>query len=173
LKADASVLLVDADLRSRRLAPLLGLPDSPGLSDVLAGSAALEEAVVRTEPLANLCVLPAGSASPNPAELFDSPAWPALAGRIRREFQYAVVDCPPAGAVADYDLVQAQCDGLVVVVRPDATKIGPCLETLAAAPRDKLIGIIVNCAPDWFLERRRRGYYGYYGSYGAGAAARR
>jgi tyrosine-protein kinase Etk/Wzc len=54
------ILAVDADFRQGRLATLLKTPNSPGLADVIAGRATLDQAI-RTTPLPNLLVLPAGA----------------------------------------------------------------------------------------------------------------
>ena len=37
-------------------------------------------------------------------------------------------------AVADYDLIQAACDGVVVVVRPDHTNRKACFELIDKVP---------------------------------------
>jgi uncharacterized protein involved in exopolysaccharide biosynthesis len=62
-------LLVDADLRKPMVsAVFFGEHRKPGLSDVLSGQVAFEEAVIATE-IENLSILTAGSRAPNPAEL--------------------------------------------------------------------------------------------------------
>jgi capsular exopolysaccharide synthesis family protein len=151
LKTESKVLLLDADFRRSTVHSALGLPETPGLGDVLKGSCELDEALVHAEQLANLYVLSAGSSVANPAELLDSPRWVALCGKVRSLFRYIILDSPPITAVTDYDLIQASCDGVIVVVRPDHTKRALCLKTLAAVPQDKLLGVILNCVSPWFL----------------------
>ena len=62
------VLLVDADLRRPGVHKALGLQNTSGLSTVMTGGAASEEAIVPTE-IPNLYVLTAGPPPPQPAEL--------------------------------------------------------------------------------------------------------
>jgi capsular exopolysaccharide synthesis family protein len=160
LKEGAKVLLIDADLRRSSIADLLGLPAEPGLADVLAGRCVAAEAVTRLEQLPNLSVLTAGRRCGNPAELLDSVQWRALIEACRKEYRYIVIDATPVAAVADYELVQVVCDGIVVVVRPDHTDRKLFEKTLATIPKAKLIGAVINCAENWFLWKTHG--YGYY-----------
>jgi capsular exopolysaccharide synthesis family protein len=163
LKTDSKVLLMDSDFRRSMVHTQLGLPKEPGLAEVLRGACTLEEALVQTEQLPNLCVLASGEAKGNPAELLDSSPWPALCTRLRQVFRYVILDSPPVAAVADYDLIQAECDGVVMVVRPDRTNRKQCKAALELIPEDKLIGAVLNCVPNWFLGRYSSPYY--YGNY--------
>ena len=162
LKVEAQVLLMDADFRKSSVHALLGLPESPGLAEVLRGACSLDEALVRTREFPNLFVISAGKPPENPAELLDSPAWQALSGRLRELFRYVILDSPPVGAVADYDLIQAVCDGVILVVRPDHTNRQLCQRSLETVPKTKLLGVLLNCVPEWSLARSAGGDYYYY-----------
>lgn len=163
LKEDSRVLLVDGDLRRSSVARSLGIDEVPGLGDVLRGKATLRSALIRVEKFDNLYVLPAGEPEDRPAELLDSPAWPALCDIFRRRFSYTIVDAPPVAAVADYDLIQAYCDGVVLVVRQDHTNRAAFQKALNAVAPEKRIGVILNSSEDWWLAKTA-GYY-YYGNY--------
>lgn len=164
LKLGQSVLLVDGDFRRASLAGMLGLPASPGLANVLAGECHWSEAVGRLDRVSNLYFLPAGRRSEHPAELYDSAAWPALCAELRKHFRSVIIDSPPVGLVADYDLIEAVSDGVVLVVRPDHTRRDLCLQALQAVPAEKLVGVVINMAPNWFLFRRSGHGYAYYSS---------
>ena len=159
LQEDVQVLLIDADLRRSSVAKLLGLSAAPGLGDVLRGTAPIQEAVIRVGQFPNLYVLAAGEALPNPPELLASARWPALCEQLRSRFRYAILDAPPVGAVADYDLLQLSADGIVLVVRPDHTSHYLLKRALETVPKAKQIGVILNCAEDWFLWRSHSYYY--------------
>ena len=114
LKTSAKVLLVDADFRRASIHTKIGFPESPGLAEMLGRGCSLEAAVIRCEQFPSLYVLPAGERPANPVELLDSPQWGHLCARLRKEFEYIIIDSPPMEAVADYDLIQAavrQCGG--------------------------------------------------------------
>ena len=164
LKSEAQILLLDADFRRSAVHVQLGLPESPGLSDVLTGACTLEEAVVRIHEFPNLCVISAGSAPGNPVELLDSAAWRELCARLRSLFRYVILDSPPVGAVADYDLIQAVCDGVILVVRPDHTNRRLCLKALEYLPKAKFLGVLMNCVPDWSPAKHAGADYYYYSS---------
>ncbi len=159
LKNDVNVLLVDGDFRRSTMSSLLGLPASPGLAEVLAGECSLEEALVRVEQFPNLYVLPVGKAAHNPTELLDSPNWRAACEMFRMQFKYTIVDAPPIGSVADYDLIQVACDGVIVVLRPDHTDRTLGLKALETVTDKRLIGVVMNCAPEWFLWKTNDYYY--------------
>lgn len=164
LKGDGHVLLVDADLRKSAIHVQLGLPESPGLAEVLKGTSTLEEALVHAQDFPNLYVLSAGAAVDNPVELLDSAAWQALCVTLRGLFRYVIVDSPPVGAVADYDLIQAVCDGVILVVRPDHTARRLCQKSLDNIPKAKFLGVLLNCVPDWKPARNAGADYYYYSS---------
>ncbi|HUO28114.1 MAG TPA: CpsD/CapB family tyrosine-protein kinase [Bryobacteraceae bacterium] len=159
MKGETTVLLMDADLRNPSLARILGLPQAPGLGDVLTGDCALEDAIVETAQFANLYVLPAGKARRNPAELLDSAHWHQLCETVKISFRFVLIDTPPIAAVTDYDLVQVIADGVIFVVRPDHSDRNLCLAALEKVnAAGKLTGVLVNCAENWFLYKR----YGRY-----------
>lgn len=162
LKAGSSVLLIDADLRRPKIAELLGIPGTPGLADVVAGRASLDDALIHAAEFPALSILPAGERTENAAELLDSDAWRGLVGQIHDRFSNVILDSPPVGVVADHDLLQNAADGTIVVVRPDHTDREVLLNALQSIPKEKLIGVVLNCAQDWLLWRVP-GYHKYYG----------
>jgi receptor protein-tyrosine kinase len=164
LKSDAKVLLADTDFRRSTIHTQLGIEVEPGLTDVLSGAASLEEALIRCEQFPNLYIIPAGSPRSNPSELLDSANWTIICDRLRKMFRYVIADSPPVASVADYELLQAACDGVVLVARPDKTSRMGLFKALEVVPEAKLIGVVMNCVPDWFLGRNY--YYApyYYGT---------
>ena len=158
---DTSALLIDGDFRGANLAVSLGLTASPGLADVLTGECDINDAIVRLEPLSNLYLMPTGNIHAHSAELFASPLWRNACEFMRRQFTYTVIDSPPVGAVADYDLLQALCDGVILVVRPDHTRRALCMKAIKTVPKDKLIGVLLNGIEDSFFGRGAGHYYGY------------
>jgi capsular exopolysaccharide synthesis family protein len=162
LKDQTTVLLLDADMRRSRVADHLGVPSSPGLADVLAGQCTLDKAIVQLAPFPNLYFLPKGETPANPAELLDSTRWRGLSAVLRREFGFVIIDAPPIGLVTDYDLLQDVSDGVILVVRPDHTNRSLCLKALESIPPEKFIGVLVNCAREWFLTKPLGHRYDYY-----------
>ncbi len=65
--------------------------------------------------------------------------------------------------MADFDLIQAPCDAVILVLRPDHTHRRLLTNSLEILPKHKLLGVVLNCVPEWFLTRNSGyGYYYYY-----------
>jgi succinoglycan biosynthesis transport protein ExoP len=125
------VMLVDADLRRGRLAKLFGAAREPGLVDVLEGTTGLEESVrwVEVGGGKHLYLLPTGRLPANPAQLLGSPAMRQLLARLRDESEIVILDCPPLNIVADAVVLGRQVDGVLLVVRLDATPFDSLVHT--------------------------------------------
>lgn len=163
LKSSNTVLLLDGDLRRPNVATMLGVSSAPGLAGVLEGVAALDEAILRVAEVPGLFVLPAGKATVNPTELFDSARWTDALTSFRHTFSYVVIDCPPANTIADYELLEKSADGVIVIVRPDHTNRTLAFKMLEGVAKEKQLGVVVNCATEWFLFKPSHPYY--YGEY--------
>jgi protein-tyrosine kinase len=136
------VLLVDADLRNPHLHLTLGAEAGPGLSDYLR-SEADEFSIIQGGPMENLFLIPAGSQNENPAELVANGRMNTLLNRLQPLFDWIIVDSPPAAAVSDAALIANYCDGVLMVVRSNATPFD-----IAQRARqefgDNLIGVVLN-----------------------------
>jgi protein-tyrosine kinase len=163
LNSQGDVLILDADLRRNSVSTRLDLNWSASLADVMCGGCELAEAIIRTDELPSLCVLQAGNLSKNPAEIFDSPEWTSLCKMLRERFSYVVIDSPPMAPFADYELLQAVADVVILVARPDHTSRRALADAITSVPSDKFVGMILNHVPRFFLFKPPHSeYYGYY-----------
>ncbi|MFG0382724.1 GumC family protein [Pseudomonas sp. zbq_18] len=116
-----SVLLVDADLRRPTLARNFDLPvGTPGLANLIAGTATLDECLKR---IGNIDVLPAGMVPPNPLELLSSPRLAQLLETLKGRYQRIIIDSPPTQAVSDTLLLATHSSALIYVIRAHSTPI--------------------------------------------------
>lgn len=159
LRDNANVLLIDADFRRAGVSAALGLPPGPGLANVLGRSCALQDALIRVDQFPNLYVLTAGTGGGNPAELLDSDQWKALCASVREHFDFVMIDAPPIAALADYELIQAVCDGVIFVVRPDHSDRTLVNKAFQMIPARQRLGVIVNCTSKWFLWKTHESYH--------------
>jgi capsular exopolysaccharide synthesis family protein len=162
LNKGADVLVMDADFSRGALQAITGIPDSPGLGEVLTGKASFDDAIVRASQFRGLYLLSAGRSKANPAELLDSEVWLGFMDMLRKRFGYAVFDSPPIEAVPFYARLLAACDGMLLVARPDHTGREELNDALQSIPESKLLGVVLNCNPRWFLYRKDQGRYGYH-----------
>src|SRR4029077_2214622 len=78
-------------------------------------------AVVQSRSMPNLYIMPAGPASPHPAELLSSVSMRNLIERWRGEYDHIVIDSPPVLSVTDPVLLSVEVDAVVLVVRSGNT----------------------------------------------------
>lgn len=141
---DRRVCLVDADLRRPDLRDRLGLPPGPGLSDVLAGQASLDEALICVEDL-HVTVLPGGTPSAD-TELLGTPAMRRTMQALRARFDRIVIDGPVALPVSDVALLSPLVDGVMLVVRSGVTTRPAIHDALDGIASDRLLGLMLNDA---------------------------
>jgi polysaccharide biosynthesis transport protein len=139
---DRRVCVMDANLRAPQLREVFGLPEGPGLVDVLTERARLEDALIHIDDL-NLTVLPGGDATPQP-ELLGSIAMRRIMQALRAQFDRIVIDAPPAIPVADVALLTPLVDGLMLVVRAGVTPKATIHDAISGIGSDKLLGVVLN-----------------------------
>jgi capsular exopolysaccharide synthesis family protein len=137
------VVLVDGDLRVPSVHKLFGLDGSPGLADLLAGEATLEEALVYL-PDFRLTVLPAGRTPQFPTELLGSAAMRRAVDTLRARFDRVLLDLPAVMPLADVGTVAPLADGVVVVVRAGATQRPALDQALHVLEDSKVLGVVLN-----------------------------
>lgn len=137
------VLLVDADLRRPSIHELFGVPDAPGLTAVLMGGAALDDALMPL-PEQRLTIMPCGSIPSHPAELLGSSGMRRLLDSLRARFDRVILDMPPVAPLADVSIVSGLIDGLLLVVRAGLTPKPAIERALSGLDPDKVLGLVFN-----------------------------
>jgi len=122
---------------------MLDHPSTPGLAEVLAGDVSPDEAIVSTNQK-NLFVLPAGTVLSSPPELFIGSRWQEFMGRCSELFKLILIDTPPILPLADFELISAACDGVVMVVRAHHGQRETLQKTAGALDPKKLLGVVFN-----------------------------
>ncbi len=161
------VVILDTDMRRPRLHKAFGVPNDVGVSSVVVGEVAMEDALKSTE-VPNLFLMPCGAIPPNPAELLHTQAFRDLVAKLCERFDRVILDSPPIGAVADAVVLSAHVDGVVMVVKGGATHREVARRAVRAL-RDvkaKVFGAVLN---DINIHDSKYGYeyyaynrYGYY-----------
>jgi capsular exopolysaccharide synthesis family protein len=144
-QAGLRTLLIDGDIRRGRQHATFGVPQAPGLVDVLERDADPQEAIVPTE-VPNLLLLPAGSRHKRVPELLDREKLQHLLDRVRGHFDAIVVDAAPLGAGIDAFALGVACGTMALVLRmdhSDARMAQNKLDVLDRLPV-RVIGAILN-----------------------------
>ncbi len=137
------VLLVDADLRHPTTHALFGIPDAPGLADILMGGATIEDSLV-TISGHDLTVLPSGIPPSHPAELLGSASMRRTADTLRTRFDRIVIDMPPVEPLADVHILSSLTDGILLIVRAGQTAKPAIDRALAGLDVSKVVGLVLN-----------------------------
>jgi Mrp family chromosome partitioning ATPase len=115
-----SVCAVDANLHAPGLHNFLGTPNRSGLAEAVRQVGPIRK-FLELGPRANLWVLPAGVGA-DPDLLLISQRLRERVAELRAEFDFLVVDAPPAGHSNDATVLGALLDGVVLVVGAHSTR---------------------------------------------------
>jgi protein-tyrosine kinase len=149
------VLVVDGDMRRGTLGDWLGIDKNrPGLSNLIEGSAELEQVLLKSEEL-SMHVIPRGNAQVSdlqPSHLS------AHLRPLAEQFDLVLVDSPPVNLITDVQIIAASCDAILLVARAFSTTSKGIEEAVDKLQSFRLIGTVLNAG----TPRRSRGYKGYY-----------
>ncbi|MDX1301623.1 polysaccharide biosynthesis tyrosine autokinase [Photobacterium sp.] len=155
-----SVILIECDMRRPRLSKELKVQENtPGLAELIADTARLEECIVENE---NIHLITAGGRVADPLKLISSARFKNLLIKLTSQYDRVILDCPPVLPVSDAEVISTNADMVVYVVRAGTTQqsqIKNGLEKLARVKQQQ-IGIVVNG-----LDFRKAETYGDYSDY--------
>jgi capsular exopolysaccharide synthesis family protein len=167
----AQVVLISADLRKPSLHKIFGLPEKPGLTEVLANGAKLGRAMRKTS-IKNLRVVPSGSVArtTDAANLLESPRMAAILREVG-DVDWVIIDAPPVLGPTDALILTDLADAVLVVIDGGATRernaVAACRHIVRAG--GQILGVVVNKAEGfnqyqydypsrpWFASRKDRG----------------
>lgn len=151
-------LVIDGDLRNPGMHRHLGAPPSPGLADYLLGECD-EFSALQRGPMENLFFMPAGRIVGSAPELLANGRLKLFLQRVEPLFDWIIMDTSPVIPVSDATLVAGVCDGILMVVRSNATPSDLARRAREEFPDKLLLGVVLNGAQSGKLERSKY-YYG-------------
>jgi tyrosine-protein kinase Etk/Wzc len=160
-------LVVDADMRRGHLQEYLGGERSPGLSEVLSGTADLDQAI-RHWSEGGLDFLATGTIPPNPSELLMTRRFSELLAQLQGRYDIVLLDAPPVMAVTDATIMADHAGATFLVARAGHNTTEEMGETLKRVQQHngRVTGLIFN---DLGAGSGAGGYgkysYGYYYNY--------
>jgi len=143
--AEQRVLVIDANFRRPAVHRAFGQGEAPGLSDVLAGKAALSK-VSRKTDVEGVEILPAGSREHRVFERLGSEKMTELLAEAGRDYDLVLIDVAPAVVSGDALSVSHCADASILVVRAMGEKRGMVarLRNELGESRAELLGVVVN-----------------------------
>ena len=158
-QSEKKTIIIDCDLRKPSLHKKFKISNSGGLSDVLIGRGKLDDIVYRFND--KLDVLPSGKIPPNPSEMLGSKTMERLLEVLKNKYDIVILDTAPLQAVTDAQILSTKVDGIILVVKAEATKRDSVLQAknLLDKVGANILGTVLNG-----VENSRRKYYYYYGN---------
>ena len=163
------VLLMDVDLRRGRLHRAFGSNNKPGLSDVLRGTATLDQAF-RTTTRENLTLLTCGKHLNSAPELLGNSEFAKLLEELRQKYDRIIMDTPPVLGLSESAILQKLSDSVVFVIWSEFTSmrnVRAALQSLQLSGT-KFAGFVLNRFDFRALGNRYQYFYyapDYYSNY--------
>jgi capsular exopolysaccharide synthesis family protein len=137
-------MLVDCDVRGRGVSRDFGTQQA-GLTDFLSGNADLATVTLHPSDL-GCAVIPAGTIMRSPGDLLASRRMSELMTRLRRDYDFVVVDTPPLLSVVDALALASMADKILVTVDGRNTRQVSVAEAfrLLRPETQRIAGIVFN-----------------------------
>jgi len=110
-------IILELDLRKPKLHLGLTIDNAIGLSNYLIGKATISEIIKEIELQENYYIITSGPIPPNPAELLVNDRIAKLIEQLRKDFDYIIIDAPPAGLVTDAQILNTYADVTMFIIR--------------------------------------------------------
>jgi len=146
VRAGDKVCLIDADLRNPEIHELMNVPASPGLTEHFAGESMSGTLTARGAADGEPEVIAAGAVSRSPADVFSSQRFAAMIKDLKGQYDWVVIDSPPAAGLTDAVLLAAHSDMVVFVTRQGSTDLGILKRAIEAVrtANPNIIGTVLN-----------------------------
>lgn len=165
VQAEKKIIMIDLDLRKGRLSHFAHAKRVKGVAHYLSNPLVSADDIILHDAFGEgLDLIPIGVIAPNPTELLLNRRLDELIVKLRRRYDYIIVDNVPIGVVADASVVNRISDLTLFIVRVgklDRRQL-PELERLYQEHRLNNLAVVLNGA-----KKGSRGYgYGYGYGYG-------
>ena len=162
---DNTVMLVDADVARPSIMRMLGLPNGPGLLDLVIGEVADLSSVLLKTNIDKLTILPSGTPHPRATELLASDAMTRLLEDIASRYSDRIIvfDSPPLLPTTEARVLATHMGQIVLVVHSGRTLQSEVRQALATIDTCLVKLLLLNKANTVF-----KGGYGYGYGYGHG-----
>ena len=137
------VILVDCDMRNPSVSKHIDINQPKGLTNILVNKEDPHTVMVQHE---GVDIIFAGPIPPNPAELIGSRSMENLLENLKHEYDYVLLDTPPAGMLTDGAILSSAADGTILVIAEGETEradLGRTIEQIKNVGGN-IIGVVMN-----------------------------
>ncbi len=118
---EKKTILLGFDLRKpSELFKEFAIDNNPGISSYLIGKATLDDIIIKT-PVNNMDLIPAGPIPPNSLELISGLKTSELISRLKKNYDYIIIDTSPVGILPDAFAMMKYSDINIMVIRHNFT----------------------------------------------------
>lgn len=162
-QSGSRVLLIDADLRKPKLHKIFKVSNQIGLTNILVNQLDYTEVVLSTY-IERLTILPSGVIPPNPSELLASNKMKMFLEKVKKDYDFVLIDTPPAAVVTDASVLSTIVDGTLLVCASGQVPIEGALraKSLLENVNANIVGVVLNKLP---INQRNYSQYYYYTYY--------
>ncbi len=144
--AGKKTIMIDADMRK---SVLLGKERKKsgffGLSEYLSGQVDFSRVLYNTQ---DPCfdIIFSGRFPPNPVELLGTEKFSLLLQKLKKQYDYVLIDTPPLGSVIDAAVIAASCDAAIVVISAGKVSYNEVLQVKEQLLKSgcKILGAVLN-----------------------------
>lgn len=158
-KSGKNVIIIDADLRKPKVHHYFGIKNTEGLTNILADEKEVtKKKYSSVEGISNLNIITSGPIPPNPAEILSSKKMQQFLEQLANAYDIIIIDSPPVGQVTDAAILSGICDGTILVIASNQTKIEMAVRAKKAldSVNANTIGAILTK-----MDTGRNSYYNY------------
>lgn len=163
-QSNKKVIVLDLDMRKASIHKQFDINNNIGVSNYLTSQNTLEEVIKQTD-VYGLNIMTTGPLPPNPSELILSTEFTLLLEKLKANYDYIVMDTPPAGLVTDATILMNYSDITFTIVRANYSRkeFVKNIDRMAKEHSHNRVGVILNAA----MIGKEYGY-GYGASYAYG-----
>lgn len=147
MEVDNTVMLVDADVARPSVLRMLGLPEGPGLLDLLEGEMEMSDVLLKTN-IDKLTILPSGTPHPQATELLASNSMKLLLDDIAHRYSDRIIifDSPPLLLTTEARVLATLMGQVVMVVQAEKTLQADVQHALSTIKACSHISLMLNKA---------------------------
>ena len=152
------VLIIDGDLRKGTLSEWLSVDNLPGLSNLIDGSAEVEDLPLECDE-GPVHVVPRGNSNAAAGELLNSPRLNGYLRQMAEQFDIVLIDSPPLHLLTDAQLIAHCCDGVLLVARAFLTTRKDLEKAVQDLQPFRILGSVLNGGTRLKPYRKYNRYY--------------
>lgn len=155
---DARILLVDVNLRTPGLHEVFRVEPHRGLTEIVNNGESMGSCV-KSVGTANLSLVTCGRKTRGLDRFFSSESFDRFLYMALNEFDFVILDAPPAAGFPEARVLSSKVDGVILVIESGRTRGQTALRAKKELTESggKLLGVVLNrkkyVIPDWIYRR--------------------